>query len=764
MNPVVEFCAPCRAIAWIVVGVLVACGSPEPNARLEARKAVPEIEPLPGTAQTALELAAIYRAALAEPMRYGHLNRRRAELLGERVAGTTGGEQMTARFQYASELLNAGETKRAIRQVEQLMEDLGPEGRALSPTTKSVYELLAIAHLRLGEEENRRHDLAGASILPFMPSTFHTNKKGARQAIGLYQQILDRFPGDLQSRWLLNLAYMSLGLYPHDVPVDVRIAGIEADMNSDVPRFSNVAPWLAVDADGIAGGLSVEDFNKDGFLDILATARGLNDPMRLFFADGEGGFVDHTGAAGLNGLVGGLNTLHADYNNDGYEDVFIVRGGWLGASGNHPNTLLRNNGDGTFEDVAARAGLTSKHPTQTAAWGDFNNDGLVDLVIGNEGGRHGGGTGRCELYLNNGDETFTDVAARVGIDVYEFVKAVAWGDVNNDGLLDLYLSILDQPNKLFLNRGGASPDTWRFEEVGAAAGVERPIASFPVFFWDYNNDGWEDLFVASFDVRQSFGSAGEIAAEFLGLPVQGERNRVYRNNGDGTFTDVAPQLGLDLSLWAMGINVGDLNNDGFPDMYIGTGTPDLRSIMPNRMFLNEQGTRFRDITLDAGVGHLQKGHAIAFADFDRDGDQDLYAVMGGAVEGEHYPNALFENPGFGSDNGWVVLQLEGRSANRSSLGARISLTVTDLGGAERIIHQTVSTGGSFGAASLQQEIGLGRTARIDELTIAWPNQARSVESYTDLAINRYYRVVEGQPPVLLEVAPVPLQTDQRRRP
>jgi hypothetical protein len=748
-------------IVWIIVWAVVACEAPQGDTSSEVREASPQIDPLPGTAQAAAELAAIYQAALEDPMRYGHLNRERAELLHAEVARTTGSDQSMARYRYASELLSAGETETAIVELGRVIEDLGPRGRVVSETTTPVFELLAIAYLRLGEEQNRMNDPAGASILPLSASAMYTRERGSRHAISLYRQILDRYPDDLQSRWLLNIAHMTLGEYPQDVPADVLIAGLEPSPNSEVPRFRNIAPTLALDVDGIAGGLSVEDFNGDGFLDVLATARGLNDPMHLFFADGLGGFIDHTGASGLNGLVGGLNTFHADYNNDGFVDVFIVRGGWLGADGNHPNTLLRNNGDGTFEDVAARAGFVSRHPTQTAAWGDFNNDGWLDIFIGNEGGENGGGSGRCELYVNNRDETFTEIAVRAGIDVFEFVKAAAWGDVNNDGLIDLYLSVLDQPNRLYLNRGGNTLETWRFEEVGAAAGVQDPVFSFPVFFWDYNDDGWEDLFVASFDVPRSFESAGETAAQYLGLHVESQRNRVYRNNGDGTFTDVAPDLGLDLSLWAMGINFGDLNNDGFPDLYVGTGTPDLRSVMPNRMFLNENGTRFRDFTFDGGFGHLQKGHAIAFADFDRDGDQDVYAVMGGAVEGDHYPNALFENPGFGDGNAWVVLQLEGRTANRSAIGARISLTVTDRNGEQRIVHQTVSTGGSFGASSLQQEIGLGQTARIDELSVSWPNQARSVDTYNYLAIDRYYEVVEGRPPLPLDVPPVPLNKAAR---
>ena len=138
--------------------------------------------------------------------------------------------------------------------------------------------------------------------------------------------------------------------------------------------------------------------------------------------------------------------------------------------------------------------------------------------------------------------------------------------------------------------------------------------------------------------------------------------------------------------------------------------------------------------------------------------------MGGAVEAEHYPNALFENPGFGEGNSWVVLQLEGRTANRSAIGARIRLSVTDPNGEQRFIYQTVSTGGSFGASSLQQEIGLGQTGRIDELTISWPNHDHSTDTHSDLPVNGYYRIVEGQGPVRLPVAPLALNGAGDRRP
>ena len=155
------------------------------------------------------------------------------------------------------------------------------------------------------------------------------------------------------------------------------------------------------------------------------------------------------------------------------------------------------------------------------------------------------------------------------------------GDVNNDGLPDLFVAVLFGPNKLYLNRGGRSIDTWRFEEVSARAGVERPLASFATWFWDVDNDGWDDLLVLSYDIRNSGALHDAVAMEYLGLPTPVESSRLYRNNHDGTFADVTAKYGLaDKVIFAMGANFGDLDNDGWLDFYVGTGNPDLRSIIP----------------------------------------------------------------------------------------------------------------------------------------------------------------------------------------
>ena len=217
-------------------------------------------------------------------------------------------------------------------------------------------------------------------------------------------------------------------------------------------------------------------------------------------------------------------------------------------------------------------------------------------------------------------------------------------------------------------------------------------------------------------------------------------------------------MGLaDKVIYAMGSNYGDLDNDGWLDFYVGTGNPDLRSVVPNRMFRNVNGRRFEEVTLPGGFGHIQKGHATAFADLDRDGDEDVYMILGGAYEGDQFTSVLFENPGW-PKNRWITLELEGRTANRSAIGARVDVVAVDAKGAARTVRRTVRTGGSFGAGSLQLHVGLGPAVRVQEVRIQWPDSSRTKTSYRDLALDRTYHITQGDAPKVLERPPVPFRT------
>lgn len=726
------------------------------------------------TQRMADTLAAIHAASLrsAEPNLF--LNRERVAAIRARIARQSGGEALNSRHWMADELLKAGEPRLAIAELEQIMRDAGLSAESLDARKKPLFELAALAYLRLGEQENCvDNPAATVCILPLEGGGRHAHEEGARGAIQRYTQILRAFPDDRGAQWLLNIAHMAIGGYPDSVPPRYLIRALAPDAKSAFPLFPNVAANVGLAVTGLAGGLSIDDFNRDGWLDVFTTNWGPNQPVHVFLADGKGGFVDRTAESGLDGIVGGLNTVHADYDNDGDVDIYVLRGAWLGDDGAYPNSLLRNRGNGTFDDVTFESGLLSFHPTQTAAWADFNVDGFVDLFVGNEsyGSSWGSPVRRSELFLNNGDGTFTEVSNRVGLDVMEFVKGVTWGDVNNDGLPDLFASVLYGPNKLFVNRGGTSLADWRFEERAAAAGVTLPLTSFPTWFWDYDQDGWDDLLVLSYDVTSTLHEM--VAREYLGLPlrvvdngrtISAEQSRLFRNNRDGTFTDVTARTGLDERvIYAMGSNYGDLDNDGWLDFYVGTGNPDLRSVIPNRMFRNVAGQRFDEVTLPGGFGHLQKGHATAFADLDRDGDQDVYMVMGGAYQGDRFTSVLFENPGW-RDNAWIALELEGRgrgAANRSALGARVEVDVETAAGTVRSVRRTVGTGGSFGAGSLQLHMGLGRASRVREVRIRWPDAARSVTTYKALSLNRVYRVRQGEAPVIVDRPPAPFRRTAR---
>lgn len=682
-------------------------------------------------------------------------NRARAILFGSQGAAEPNPlKRLGWLRQESAELLNDGQSLAAATQYGEIARIERQLGDQIPPQDLLTTQMfIGVAWLRLGEQENciTNHTIESC-LLPIQRGGVHQMPRGSREAIEVFEKLLRQDPNQLDARWLLNIAYMTLGEYPYKVPPQWLVPPERFQSDYDIKRFTDVAGPLGLDNNAVSGGTVLEDFNNDGHLDVLISAFRLGDQLRFFSSQGDGTFEEKTRESGLEGLTGGLNLVQGDYNNDGFTDVLILRGAWLGRAGKTPNSLLRNNGDGTFSDVTMEAGIGTARPTQTAVFFDYDSDGWLDLFIGNE--TSGQERHRCELFRNLGNGKFEECSLESGLKIFEYVKGVAAGDFNNDGRPDLFLSVLGAPNRLFRNDGPASTvdngPAWTFTDVSATANIGEPLRSFPCWFFDYDNDGWEDVFVAGYDLT----GIEDFMAEMLGLRQGGVPMKLYRNRGDGTFEDATKRLGLDHSLLAMGSNFGDLDNDGWLDFYIGTGNPDLRSLLPNKMFRNAAGEFFQDVTTSGGFGHLQKGHAIAFGDLDNDGDQDVYANMGGAYTGDVYRNALFENPGHG--NRWLKLKLEGARSNRSAIGAKIKVVARTPSG-ERSIYKTVNSGGSFGANPLRQELGLGDALAIDRVEVFWPTTGKT-QVMRGLAMDAAYHIKEDAPaPVALDLEPAPFK-------
>lgn len=722
------------------------CETVEPPARN-----YPPGNPAPGTRRMAQRLAEIRDRM--NPMKAGYLNDRQAEMLQGRLTNASEiNEKFRLQFQLGIQQINAARPDSALNTFSAMERLVAESGGQLDERTRAELRLRkGVAFFRLGEQENclATHN-ADSCVFPLKPKAFHLLPRGSMGAIAMFNAHLAEYPNDFSTRWLLNLAHMTLGEYPAKVNPQYLIPPERFASEYDMPRFFDVSDGLGIDANDLAGSCIEDDFDNDGFYDLVISAWDMKGQLRYFHNNGDGKFTDRTSEAGLVGMVGSLNIQQTDYNNDGRLDIWALRGAWLGKAGRIPNSLLRNNGDGTFTDVTEEAGLLSYHPTQAARWFDYDSDGWLDLFIGNES-TDPNDPDWCELYHNNRNGTFTECARISGVNVAKFVKGVACADYNNDGRPDLYLSVLGDKNILFRNDGQAASGQWQFSDTTARSGpITEPIRSFGTFFFDYDQDGWEDLVAFGYFLPNG---VGDVAADYLGLPNGGSKPKLYRNNRDGTFADVTVEAGLNRICHTMGHNYGDLDNDGWLDFYCGTGDPDFRTLIPNRMFRNANGKFFQDVTTATGTGHIQKGHGVAFADLDDDGDQDVYSALGGAYSGDFARNALFMNPG--TTNRWLKLKLVGTKANRPAIGARIKVTLQTPTGS-RELHRVVSSGGNFGSNPLRQEIGLGIATEVTAVDIHWPG-SNTRQTVTGLKLDHSYQIREGETaPLTLKLHPVRL--------
>ena len=630
--------------------------------------------------------------------------------------------------------LRLGHNDDAITQLRNAYDLLpGLRGQLPRKVEEATLLTLSIAYLRLGETSNCvHHHTSDSCILPIRAGGVHQDKTGSRSAVGYLQSLLVQNPNHLTARWLLNIAYMTLGEYPDGVPDTHLIPPTAFETDEAFPRFVNIAPQLGLNVVSLCGGVVVDDFDGDDLLDIVVSSWDSAGQVRHFRNEGDGRFTDTTAAAGLNGIFGGLNLRQADYDNDGDTDILILRGAWLGPAGRHPNSLLQNNGKGRFRDVTFEVGLGEVHcPTATAEWADYDNDGDLDLYIGNE-------NEPCQLFENDGENHFIDVAQQAGVSNGGFTKGVTWGDYDGDRFPDLYVSNLDGANRLYHNNRDGT-----FVDVAQQLGVERPVHSFPTWFWDFNNDGSLDLFVGSYEA-----TARDVAADYLQLTHDTAPDCLYRGNGKGRFVECARACNLPLVTQPMGCNFGDIDDDGYPDFYLGTGDTAYESLMPNLMFRNVGGERFANVTTAGGFGHLQKGHGVAFADLDNDGDQDVFIEMGGAFPGDAFGNVLFENPGFGNNS--ITIRLVGTQSNRSAIGARVRIELTEAG-EKRSVYKWVGSGSSFSGNPLRLEMGIGTAQAADVVEIFWPTTGET-QRFENVSASQFVEIHEGEKKIVRQVA------------
>jgi len=495
-------------------------------------------------------------------------------------------------------------------------------------------------------------------------------------------------------------------------------------------------------------GCAFLDYDNDGWMDIYLVNSGACDfwtpakPLRnaLYRNNRDGTFTDVTERADVSGNAYGMGVAVGDYDGDGWPDLYVTQ---------YPHSILyHNNGDGTFSDVTAKAGLSALGWGTSAVWFDYDNDGRLDLFVCHfvefskelnkpcgvheDGRRH-----YCIpkvyspkaswLFHNNGDGTFTDVSKDSGIAGH---LGKAWGvvatDVNNDGLMDLWVANDTVANFLFINRGNG-----KFDEIATAAGVAysadgKARSGMGVDSADFDQDGWMDLFVSNLD-RELFA--------------------LYKNNHDETFDDLALPSGIGkatrfMSGW--GLKFFDYDNDGDLDLFLANGNPDdLISSLHGEvtyeeplMLFHNTGKSFQNVSGQSGpvFATNMSYRGLALGDFNNDGAVDvLISVNDGA------PVLLRNNAA--RQNHWLGIRLVGKKSNPDAIGARVTYQSGDL----RRSRMKVAGGSYLSSHDPRMVLGLGKRTAIDSVEVQWPHPGRGTQRFSDLPIDRYITIVEGEP-------------------
>jgi hypothetical protein len=550
---------------------------------------------------------------------------------------------------------------------------------------------------------------------------------------------------------IVTLVAATLGAAPAVNPPDPNVVFADITAATGI-TFSHVsAPEKKYIVESMSGGVGLFDFDKDGWLDVylvnsptVATAADRTAARSgLWRNNHDGTFSDVTERAGVGDPGWGMGVAAGDYDNDGWEDLYVTCFG--------PNHLFRNNGDGTFTDVTARAGVGDARWSAGAAFGDYDNDGKLDLFVANyidlsldalpefgngkncvfrglpvQCGPRGLKGAGDSLYHNNGDGTFTDVSTRAGVAdaALRFGMGVAWCDFNQDGRIDLYVANDSGPNYLYRNNGDGT-----FSDVGLASGTAlsengTEQASMGVTIGDYDHRGRWNILVTNFS---------------------DEYNALYRHEKDFLFADAsyATRTGkVSLPFVGWGVKFFDYDNDGWLDLMVVNGHvyPQLEKAgleltyrQRKLVYRNDRDGGFTEVAKDLGpaLASSAVSRGAAFGDLDNDGDIDV------VINNLDGPLSVLRNDG-GNANNFLVIDLVGRKSNRSAFGARVTVTSGDL----VQVDERRSGGSYLSQNDVRLHFGLEKRQKVDRIEVRWPNGA--IETLTGVEANRFITITEGE--------------------
>ena len=584
--------------------------------------------------------------------------------------------------------------------------------------------------------------------------------------------------GSLPNKWAMKRPRVAMSALIAVCVGPIWIPPLSAQSSHPSPiQFTNIAEesgikfthfkgneGISINREEFGPGVCVADFDGDGWQDIyFVNGRDLYGHGRkvqnaLYHNNGDGTFTDVTNKAGVPGTGYGLGCVWGDYDNDGHPDLFVTQYG--------RNALYHNNGDGSFTDVTDKAGVAGMEDGtyfhSGATFLDYDHDGRLDLYVGGyvdlppDGRRYcdlGAVKSSCPpsaykgstnaLYHNNGDGTFTNVtkAAKIYQPHGKNLSVGAY-DYDNDGWPDIFVANDGVETYLYHNEHNGT-----FKEIGLTAGMALTqhgvvMAAMCISLGDYDNDGWLDLYISDF---------------------QKSSDHVWHNDGKGFFDEVSDEAGITAAtrnVLSFGGGFFDYDNDGWLDLFIANGhvypeveqvTPEVHYKQLNSIFHNEGNGKFVDVTKQSGSGFSvpHAGRGVAFADFDNDGFVDIVVANNGD------PPLLLHNSG-GNGNHFLNLQLVGGKSNRDAMGARIKVKV----GAMLQIREIAGGGSYLSQSDLRASIGLGKAKRVDSIEIKWPSGQQQI--FRDVEADTFYRVEEGRD--LLQLQTFPRRTSPSAKP